>query len=298
VGGAQTYPTKPIRIVTGSPGGSTDLVARQIASGLSESWGQPVIVDNREGIIPAVTVAKAPPDGYTLVMDGGSFWITPLLEKLPYDPVKDFEPVAMVGLTINIVAVHPSVAVASISDLIAVAKAKPGSINFASAGVGGGAHLAGELFKAMSGVNIIHVPYKGSGPALNAAISGEVQMIVTSAPPALPHVKSGKLKALAVTSAQPSALAPGLPPVAAAGLPGYLAVQYLAAFAPAKTPAELITRLNMEIARTMRRPSVKDRLFSAGMEVPGGSPQEVGEIIKSEMAKWGKLIKDANIRIN
>ena len=295
---SQPYPNKPIRIVTGSPGGSTDIVARQIASGLSESWGQPMIVDNRDGIIPAVTVAKAPSDGYTLVMDGGSFWITPLLEKLPYDPIRDFEPVAMAGLTINIVAVHPSVAVATLGDLIALAKAKPGSINFSSAGVGGGAHLAGELFKAISGVNIVHVPYKGSGPAINAAIGGEVQMIFTSAPPALPHVKSGKLKALAVTSAQPSALAPGLPTVASAGLPGYSAVQYLAAFVPAKTPAEIINRLNQEIERTMQKAQVKERLFSAGMEVPRGSPQEVGGIIRSEMAKWDKVIKNAGIRLN
>ena len=293
---SQNYPNKPIRIVTTAPGSGNDLVARLIADGgLSESLGQPVIIDNR-GIIAAEIALRAPPDGYTLLSYGSPLWISPLVRNVPWDPVKDYAPITLTVNTPNLLVVHPSLPVKSVKELIALAKARPGELNYGSSSTGSTPHLAAELFKAMAGVDIVRIPYKGSGPALNALIGGQVQLMFPNAGAASPHAKSGKLRALAVSSAQPSALAPGLPTMAASGLPGYESSSPFGVFAPAKTPAALINRLNREIVRVLNNAQVKERLFNAGVEVVGSSPGELAATVKSEMAKWGKLIKDADIR--
>ena len=294
---AQNYPTKPIRLVTAEAGGGSDFVARLTAQGLSASLGQPVIVDNRtSGVIPGDIVAKSPADGHTLFVTASNFWLGPFVRKLPYDTIKDFSPVILVATTPSIIAAHPSVQAASVKDLIALIKVRPGELNYASSSVGSSNHLAAELFKAMAGVNIVHVPYKGTGQALTALIGGQVQLMFASAGGAMPHVKSGKLKGLAVTSAQPSAQAPGLPTVAASGLPGYESITIYGMYAPAKTPAAVINRLNQEIARFLRTPEAKEKLFHAGVEAVGSSPEQFAATVKLEAAKWGKLIKDLGIR--
>jgi tripartite-type tricarboxylate transporter receptor subunit TctC len=270
---------------------------RVVAQGLLPTFGQPVVIDNR-GLIGAEIVSKAAPDGYTLLVDGASVWIASLLQKTPYDPVKAFSPVMVVAATPNILVVHVSVPANSVRDLIAVAKAKPGMLNYASGGAGGTSHLAGELFKAMTGTSIVHVPYRGTGPAVAALAGGEVQLLFGGAATVLPHVKSGKLKALAVASARPSALAPGLPTVWASGLPGFESVLLLGMFAPAKTPSVVINKLNREIARVLTAADVTAKLASAGLEPVANSPEEFAAVLKADLSKWGKLIKDAGIRSN
>ena len=293
----QEFPTKPIRIVAGSPGGGGDLASRLIAQGISGPLGQQVIVDNR-GNATGEIVSKALPDGYTLLVDSGGFWISPFIQKMSYDVVRDFSPLAMLTTSPNILVVHPSVAANSVKELIALAKAKPGTLNYGSAGQGSSPHLATELFRSMTGVNLVHVPYKGAGPAVIDLIGGQIQMMIGSAPSVTPNIKAGKLRPLAVTSAQPSALAPGLPTVAASGLPGYEAATLMGMFAPAKTPASVISRLNREIVRALNQPDIKEKLFNGGSEVVGSSVEEFAVKLKSEMAKWGKLVKDAGIKVD
>ncbi|MSQ73692.1 MAG: tripartite tricarboxylate transporter substrate binding protein [Betaproteobacteria bacterium] len=295
---AQYYPNKTIRMVTGTVGSSVDSVARPIAQGLAGNMGQPVIVDNRGGgVVPGETVAKAAPDGYTLLVHASTFYFAPLLQKTPYDPVKDFSPITVATSSPGILVVHPSVPVKLVKELIALAKARPGELNYASGNSGSIPHLAAELFKAMAGVNIVHIPYNGSGPALNGLIGGQVHLMISAAGPLTPHVKSGRLKALAVTSATPSALAPGLPTVAASGLPGYESASMTGIFAPVNTPETLINRLNQEIVRVINTPEAKERFLNSGVETVGGSPQELAAAVKSEMARMGKVIKDAGIRV-
>ena len=292
----QTYPNRPIRIVASEAGGGGDFAARLIAQGLTDGLGQPVIVENRPSNIVGEIAAKVQPDGYSLLVEGVSFWIAPLLRKMPYDVTRDFSPVTLASAAPYCLVVHPSVPAKSVKELIDLAKAKPGEINYASAGIGGGAHLAGELFKAMTGVNIAHIPYKGSGPAAIGLIGGQVQMMIANPPAVTPHIKSGKLRALAVTSAQPTALFPGLPTVSASGLPGYEVTVTTALFAPIKTPVAIISRLNQETVRILHRSDVKERFFNTGVEAVGTSPGELGSSIKSDLAKWGKIIKDAGMR--
>ena len=292
----QDYPTKPIRIVTSQPGSSNDLVARLIAqAGLSTSLGQPVIVDNR-GIVAAEIAREAAADGYTILSYGSPLWISPLVRKVPWDAVKDFAPITLTVDTPNLLVVHPSVPVKSVQELIALAKARPGKLDYGSSSTGATPHLAAELFKAMAGVNIVRIPYRGSGPALNALVGGQVQLMFPNAGAAAPHVKSGRVRALAVTTARPSALAPGLPTMAASGLPGYESSSPLGIFAPAKTPAAIVNRLQREIVKTLNREDVKERLFVSGVEVVGSSPEQLENRLKSEIARWGKLIKEADIR--
>lgn len=297
---AQNYPNKPIRIVAAAPGGTGDFVARLVGQGLTARLGQQVIVENRGaggGIIAAQTVAQAAPDGYTLLSYGPTIWLLPFLRSsLPYDPVRDFSPVTSLVTAPNLLVVHPSLPVKSVSELIALAKGRPGELNYGSGATGATPHLAAELFKAMAGVDIVRINYKGTGQALNDLIAGQVQLMFSSAAAGLAHVKSGRLRALAVTSAQPSALFPGMPTVAAAGLPGYESASIFAVFAPAKTPAALIRRLNQEIVRVLNGADVKEKLFNAGVEVVGSSPEEFAATMKSEMARWGKVIRDAGIR--
>lgn len=294
---ADDYPTKPIRFVTGAPGGGSDIVLRVLSPGLLPTFGQPLVIDNR-GLIDAEIVSKATPDGYTLLMDGASVWISSLLQKTPYDPVRDFAPIMVAASTPNVLVVNPAVPVSSVADLVALAKAKPGALNYASGGTGGTSHLAGELFKSMTGTNIVHVPYRGTGPAVGGLVGGEVQLLFSSAATVLPQVKSGKLKALAVASAKASSLTPGMPTVAASGLPGFESVLLLGMFAPAKTPSHIIQRLNREIARVLNGPDVIAKLAAAGLEPVANSPEEFASVLKADLAKWGKLIRDAGIRVN
>jgi tripartite-type tricarboxylate transporter receptor subunit TctC len=292
----QGYPNKPIRIVTSEAGGGSDFAARPIAQGLSVPLSQTVIVDNRPGIIAIETVAKAPPDGYTLILYGQVIWITPLLQKTTYDVVRDFSPITMVASSPNLVVVHPSLPVTSVKELIALAKAKPGELNYGGGGAGASTHLAPELFKAMAGVNIVYVPFKGVGPALNALIAGEVQLMFSTAGSLVPHIKAGRLRALAVTSAQPSALTPGLPTVAASGVPGYESVSSLGILAPAQTPEPIINRLNQEVVRVLNQPDLKAKFLNSGIEVVASSPAQLAATMKSEMTVMGKVIKDAGIK--
>jgi tripartite-type tricarboxylate transporter receptor subunit TctC len=292
----EDYPSKPIRMLTSEPGGGSDFVARLIAQGLSGIIGQRVVVDNR-GIVAAEISARAQPDGYTLLLYGSPLWLSPFMrDNLPFDPVKDFAPITLAVSTPNIVAVHPSVPAKSIEELIAFARARPGELNYSSSSTGSTQHLGAELFKAMAGVNIVRVSYKGSGPALNAIIAGQVQLMFPSAGSVMQHVKSGRLRALAVTTAQPSVLVPGLPTVSASGLPGYESVSPFGIFAPAKCPAVLIARLNHELVRVLSSAETREKFFNAGVETVGSSPAQLAATMNSEMAKWGKLIRDAGIR--
>ena len=297
VASGQGYPNKPIRLVTTGAGGGSDFISRQIALGISGPLGQTVIVDNRGGgFVPAEIVSKTPPDGYTLLVTGASLWVSPLLQKAPYDVLRDFSPVSLLVRTVTVLVVHPSVPVTSVKELITLAKAKPGELNYSSASIGGAGHLAGELFKSMAGVNIVHVPYKATALAITAVLGGEVQMTIFDAGLVMPHVKSGKLKGLAVTSAQPSSLAPGLPTVAASGVPGYESGATQGMWVPAKTPRTIIDRLNKEVVRMLQQADVRERLIPAGMEAIPSSPEQFAATVKSEIAKWSKVIKEASIK--
>ncbi len=293
---AQEYPVKPIRMIASGAGGGTDFAARLLAPALSSALGHQVVVENRGDNIAQETVAKATPDGYTVLATGSGFWITPLIQRTPYDPVKDFAPVALMTTSPNILVVHPSLPARSVKEFIALAKAHPGELNFSSAGVGGSAHLAAELFKSMAGVKLVHVPYKGGGPALVALIAGEAQLMFPNAGAVAPQAKSGRIRPLATGSAQPSALFPGLPTMSAAGVPGYEAVSMVSMFAPPKTPPALVTRLNQEIARVLTRADIKEKLAAAGVEPAGGPPEQLTNTMKAEMSRMGKVIRDSGIR--
>ena len=293
----QTFPSKPIRIITGSVGGGSDTAARHIAQEISGPLGQPVIVENRASIVATETVAKAAPDGYALLVGGASVWQTPLMQKMNYDPVNDFSPLTLISREVFLVVVHPSLRVRSVKELITLAKSRPGELNNSAGSTGGTVHLASELFKSMAGVNVVGIPYKGTAPAIGALLSGEVQMTINEVGLIAPHLKSGRMKALAVTSATPSALVPGLPTVSATGIPGYEWVGMTHFLAPAKTPAAIINRLNQEIVRVLHRTEVKERYLSAGVEAVGNSPEEFSAIIKSDMAKVSKVTKIAGIKL-
>ena len=297
----QIYPHKPIRIVTNVAGSGSDFTSRLIAQGLAARLGQPVIVDNRVSGLISETVAKAPPDGYTLLINGSSVWVLPLLrDKVPYDAQKDFAPIANIGLTPDkqpiVLVLHPLVPVRSVEELIALARAKPGHLNYASTATGSPNHLAAELFKSMTGTNMVRITYKGSGPALNDLIGGQVQLTFGTSASVIPHVKSGRLKALAVTSAQPSELLPGLPTISASGVPGYEAGTIYGVLAPTKTPAALINRLNQEIVLVLSDADVKAKFFNVGVETVGSTPQQFAAYIKSDIARMGKVIRDAGIK--
>ena len=294
----QPYPSRPIRLVVSGVAGSSNFTARVIANGLSASLGQQVIVDGREGgVIAAETAARAAPDGYTLHLNGSALWLLPFMRaRVPYDPVRDFMPVTLAVSTPNILVVHPSVPVKSVRELIALARAKPGELNYATGNAGTSNHLAAELFKARAGVDMTRIPYKGGGPAITDLIAGQVHLMFGAAIAVIPHVQSGRLRALAVTSARPSALAPGLPTVAEAGVPGYESVAIFGVLAPARTPPALVARLNGAIVSVLHQPEVRERLFKAGSEVVASTPEAFGAAIKAELTTLGKLIRDAGIR--
>ncbi len=294
---AQNYPARPVRIVTAPAGAGNDFVARVIAQGLTGSLGQQLVVDNRPAGAVGELVAKAPADGYTLLAIGSVLWLTPFLQdNVPYDPVKDFSPISVTGRSVNILVVHTSVAAHSVKELIALARAKPGQLNYATGGTGASNHLAAELFKSMAGVDLVRIPYKGSGPAVNDLVSGQVHMMFPTTSAGMPHVKSGRLRVLGVTSLKPSILAPGLPAVAESGLPGYESILMYALFAPARTPAPIIRRLHAELAQYLRSAGATERLFNAGIEVVASTPDEAATEMKSEMTRMGKLIQDARLK--
>jgi len=293
----QNYPNRPIRIASAAAGTSADVATRIIAQGISGPLGQQVVVDNRAtAVIAADAIAKAPPDGYSLLLAGTSLWVTPLMEKATYDPVKDFVPITLSTVTPYVVLVHPSLSVRSIQELVALAKTKPGEINYASAGSGSPSHLATELLKSMAGINIVRINYKSTAAASTDLIAGNVQLTIAPFGPLVPYVKSGKLRALAVTSEKPSTLFPGLPTVSDSGLPGYVAVQYQGVFAPAKTPAAINMRLAQEIVRVLNQPEVREKFFGLGAEVVGSSPDQFAAVIKSDMEQLGGLIKTVGIK--
>lgn len=302
-GPAQSYPNKPIRlIVPVAPGGGADFTARLIAQKLTEAWGHTVVVDNRPGGAGNLGVelaAKATPDGYTLVLPITSFPINPsLYAKLPFDTVKDFAPVALGASGALLLVVNPSVPAQSVSELVALARAKPGQLNYANSGSGTTAHLSGELFKRMAGVEIVSVAYKGGGPSVIALMAGEVQIYFATIPAALPQVKAGRLRALAVTSSKRVPELADVPTVSASGLPGFEVMFWIGFFAPAGTPRPVVAKLNGEIVRILNMPDVRQRLSGHGLIPGGGTPEELGAFLKAEIAKWGKLIKEAGIRVN
>lgn len=300
--GAQTFPSKPIRlIVPSASGGALDITARPLAQKLSERLGQQVVVDNRPGaagIIGAEIVAKAPPDGHTIIMVSNNFTTNPALySKLPYDPLKDFAPLSQVALLPLALIVHPSVPAHSVKELIAYAKSRPGRVFFSSTGNGGPGHFAGEIFKLMTGIDIVHVPYKGAGPAVADLVAGQVQMTIGDLLTAGPQIKAGKLRALAVSSSKRVEAWPDLPTIAEAGVPGYEASGWLGMFAPGGTPPEVVGKLHSEIVRALQTPEIRDRITGSGGEPVGNTPEQFADTIRIEIAKWAKVAKEANIRI-
>ncbi len=292
---AQAFPNRPIRLVTTEAGSGGDLMARLAGQVAARGLGQQVVVDNR-GISAIDIVQKARSDGYTLLLYGPPLWLTPLMrDSISWELFRDFSPVTLTTNAPNILVVHPAVPVQSVQQLIALAKAIPGEVNYASGSTGTSSHLAAELFRAMTGVNILRIAYRGSGPGINALVGGQVQLMFPSAGGVTAHVKSGKLRALAVTTAQASSLVAGLPPLAAF-VPGFESSSNLGIFVPSKTPEAIIARLNREFVQSLNNGDVKNRLFSAGLEVIASTPGELASTIKSEVMRLGKVIKDAGIR--
>ena len=294
------YPVKPVRVIApSSPGSGIDFVGRFVAQGLTDSTGQQFVVDNRAGAggnIGAEVAAKAAPDGYTLFLGTSTHVINvSLYKRLSYDFVRDFAPISRLTNGFYVIVVHPSVPVKNVKELIALAKARPGQLNFASAGNGNATHLAGELFKSIARVDIVHVPYKGTGPALVDLVSGQVQLMFSNFTAALPHIKSGKLRALAVTSERRTPSAPEIPTVTESGLPGYSVTSWYGLVAPARTPQPIIAKLNSEIVKVLKQPGIGDRLAANGAEPASDTPAEFEALIKSELAKWQKVIKNAGL---
>jgi len=300
--GADTYPQRAIRlIVPYPPGGAGDIVGRMLAARLTEALGQQVVVDNRGGggqVIATELAAKAQPDGHTLFLASATHGINPGLRrgKLPYDTIADFAPVTLVAESPLVFVAHPALGVANMKDLVAVARAKPGRINYASSGPGTGGHLSVELLKYHTGIDLVHVPYKGAGPALTDLISGQVQMMCTSPLPAMPHVKSGRLKALGMTGRTRSRAAPDVATVAEQIVPGYESSLWYALLAPAATPQAIIKRVHAETVRILKMPEVTGQLLSQGAEPIGGSPQELQKFVAAEISRWTRVIEQANIR--
>jgi tripartite-type tricarboxylate transporter receptor subunit TctC len=300
---AQTpgYPDKPIRMLVGfAPGGGTDTTARAISAKLGELLGQQVIVDNRAGAagnIATEMVAKAPPDGYTLLLGTiAALAINPSLyrSKLPFDSIRDFAPIIQAVDSTNILSLHPSVAANNVKELIALAKAK--SLNYGSSGVGGTGHLAGELFDSMAGVKMTHIPYKGGGPAMIELVGGQVQLVYATAASAVPQIKAGKIKGIAVTTIKRSALMPSIPTISESGLQGFDANNWYGLLAPAKTPRAIVMRINAGVAKVLALPDVKEFLFNQGLDPAPGTPEQFGAYIKSEIGKWAKVVKESGAR--
>jgi tripartite-type tricarboxylate transporter receptor subunit TctC len=298
----QAYPTKPVRIVDAfPPGGGSDVVARLIAPKLTEAWGQQVLVENRGGAggtIGAEHALRSAPDGYTVLIATGSYSVNPSVYKLPYDPVND---VTVIGQTAEgpfVAVVHPAFPVKSIKELIALAKSKPGAIDYASTGTGGITHLVMEYFKLTAGVNLTHIPYKGTGPAVTDLLGGQIQVMFAASAPVMPHVRSGRLRALAVTGPKRVAAAPELPTVIEAGVPGYDATLWYALLGPKNLPKEIVTLWNTEVNRIVQLPDIRERLASGGLEPSPGTPDAFAAILKRDVARWAKVVKQAGIRLD
>jgi tripartite-type tricarboxylate transporter receptor subunit TctC len=300
---AQAYPAKPVRVLVGfAPGGGTDVVARVISQKLSEWWGQGVVVENRAGAtgtIAAEIVAKSPADGYTLILGHvNSHAIAPnILSRLPYDPVRDFAPIAYVGYVPNVLVVHPSVPARSMKELIELAKAKPGVLNYASSGNGSTQHLAGEMFKLMAKIELMHVPYKGSGQAIGDLLAGVVSMNFDTMPPVIDHIKGGRLRALAISTPQRIAQLPDVPTFVEEGMSGFDVTNWYGFMAPRGTPREIVDKLNVDINKAMKEPDVRARLEQVGTQLRETRPDEFEAFMRAEVAKYAKLVKDANLRV-
>lgn len=298
----QKYPERPVRLVLGfAPGGASDTMARVLGNRLSEGLGQPVVIDNRPGAggnIAAEIVANSAPNGYTMLLGNNGILAinVSLYSKIGFDPLKDFAPVVLAASQPNILAVHPSVPAKSVKELIALAKAKPGQLNYASSGGGTTPHLAAELFKSMAGVDMVIVPFKGGGPAVIAVISGQCQFIFATSLSVQPHIKSGKVRALAVTTPKRSPSFPDLPTVSEAGVPGFEVLTWHGFVVPARTPPPVITRLNSEFNKVFQQPEIRERLATLGSEIIGGTPKELTDYIKKEIPVWAKVIKESGAR--
>jgi len=302
VGGSafgQTYPNRPVRVVVPFPPGGTDFIGRVVALKLSELWGQPVVVENRPGgttVIGSEIVAKSPPDGYTLLVTPVPFAIVPSISaKLPYDPLKDFEPIALFNITPLVMVVNPGVPARSVKELIALARSKPGILNFGTSGTGSSNHLAGELFNVMANVKMTHIPYKGSAPALIDLAGGHVDVVISTLTSAVALVKSGKLRALAVTSLQRSAAQPDIPTLDESGLKGFQAVAWNGLTAPARTPKDIINKINADVIKVIRSPDVAEKFRNEGAEPASMTVGEFSVFLRDEMAKWNKVVKFAKI---
>ena len=301
---SQSYPERPIRLIAPAPaGGGVDIIGRILGQKMAENLGQQVVIDNRAGgsqIIGTDLAAKAPADGYTLLLATATHAINPsLYKKLPYDSIADFAPVSLIAESPLVFFVQPALGVNTVRDLIATAKAKPGSINYGTSGSGSGGHLGVELFNAMTGMRMVQVPYKGAGPALTALLAGEIQLLCTSPLAGRPHVQSGRLKALGVTSSRRAQAMPDLPTIAdAAGLPGYEVTLWYALLAPAKTPSAIIARLNAESIKAVQSPDVIALLAAQGAEAIGNSPRELAAYLRSEAAKWSKLVREVKLQVS
>ena len=293
---AQEYPLKPIRIVTFEAGGGSDIVSRLIAQGLSARLGQQVIVENRVGVIAVETGAKAAPDGYTLLLGGSVIWTEPLLRKnVPWDAQNDFAPVTSTSRSPNMLVVHPSLPVTSVKELITLARSRPGELNYGSAGSGSTTHLAGELFMFLTGTKVTRIAYRGNSAAMTNLMGGHLQIMFPSVGEVTPHVKAGRVRPLAVTTAQVSSLAPNIPTVTDSGLPGYESASVLGILAPARTPPAIVNRLNQEIVQILNYEATREKFFSMGFESLGSSPEQFSGLIRSEIAKWGKVIAGAGL---
>ena len=298
-----SFPNRPIHVIVPfPPGGAVDPIARSITPKLEEAWGQPVVVDNKPGagtIIGSDFVAKAAPDGHTVILVATSFTVNPsAYSKLPFDPVKDFAPISLVSRLPNMLVVNSQLPVNSVRELIDYLKARPGKVNFSSIGYGTTQHLTGELFKSMAGVNMVHVPYKGSGPSMMSVVSGETSVTIEGAVVVSPQVKAGRLRALAGTGMKRTPLAPNLPTVSESGLPGYEVSAWVGLLAPAGTPQEVVQKWHQQIARVLQIPEVRERQISQGLEPVGSTPEYFAEFIKTEMTKWGKVVKQAGIKLD
>lgn len=299
---AQDFPAGPMRMILGfAPGGSTDLVARVLAQKMAENWNQQVVVDNRpgaNGMIGADLVAKATPNGHTLLLSSiGPMAINASLYKMPYDIVKDFAPITYTGNVTNLLVVHPGVAAANIKELVALARAQPGKLTFGSSGSGGAPHMAVELFKILAKVDVVHVPFKGGGPAMASLVGGQISGSFASMPSSIPFVRTGKLRALAVTAPKRSPAAPEVPTVSESGIPGFSVLDWQGMFTTAKTPAAVVGKLNAEIRRALTLPDVIEKLGTAGVEIQTTSPEEWGRFVQSEIEKWAKVVKIAGIKL-
>jgi tripartite-type tricarboxylate transporter receptor subunit TctC len=297
---ADAYPSRPIRmIVPFVPGGSTDIIARLVARKMTDGMGQQVVVDNRSGgggTMGAETTVRANPDGYTLILVSGSYTVNPALHKLPYDPVRDVTPISMVGAGPFVVASHPSLAAKTVRELIDYAKANPGKINYGSGGTGSLTHLVIELFKLMAGIDMTHVPYKGSGQVITDLIGGQVHLTFGATLSMLPHVTSGKLRGIAVTGKSRSPVIPDLPTVAESGLPGYEAISWYGMLAPPRLPTRIVLALNNEMKRIVSLPDIRERLGREGFEAMHTTPEAFAQTMAEDVAKWPKVVKAANIR--